>query len=583
MVTGLRTGLRRTSAARPSGRRQPTDDIRVSTGLRLAGRWLVIALTAAVIAIPLGFVLARALADNARGVREMVHHDTFWSVLRTTLELTAGSLLIAVPLGTALAWCVHFLPRQRRWLSVFPFAPLLVPPLALVTGWAFLVDPNIGFLNQLIRWLSPFGNPAEGPFDVYTMTWIVIITGLGLASFVFVFVRASLGQLQQEVIDAAAASGAGSIRTFLRVILPLIRPGIVYGALTVVLLSLGQFAVPLLLGRQHSINVLTTEIYYRSSTFPPDYALASALGLPVLVGGLVFLAVQRYVLRDQGRFVTAGGRSSQPLTTNGWKAQLFLVCYAVITVAGPLLALCLVALQPYWSKDVSLGALTLDNFRTVLFDRVDLSEAIRNSLLFAAGTALIVLPVGYVCARVIYLRSQSPLLAAAQDVIVSAPLGIPAVIFGQGFLLAYTQSPLRLYGEDLGLILVYVAIMVPFSVRLQLVAMVNLGLEPHAAAAAAGAGWFRRLVAIELPLLRPALASAAALVVVMTSYEFSASVLVRSQETQVMGTVLYDLWNFGSYPHAAVMALLMCLVTAIGVGLVGLWGGRGQLEGVYRG
>jgi iron(III) transport system permease protein len=108
--------------------------------------------------------------------------------------------------------------------------------------------------------------------------------------------------------------------------------------------------------------------------------------------------------------------------------------------------------------------------------------------------------------------------------------------------------------------------------------MLNLGHDLADAAATSGAGPLRRLLLIDLPLMKSSLGGAAALIVVLASHEFSASVLVRSVQTQVMGTVLYDLFAFGSYPQTAVMALLTCVVTGAGVLFALRLGGRGAFE-----
>jgi iron(III) transport system permease protein len=172
-------------------------------------------------------------------------------------------------------------------------------------------------------------------------------------------------------------------------------------------------------------------------------------------------------------------------------------------------------------------------------------------------------------------RSNSRIVSALQELVVSLPLGIPAVLFGIGFLFTFTQSFLHLYGKPWALILVYVTIVMPFAVRIQLAAMTNLGDDLDAAAAVSGAGLARRILVIDLPLLRASLAAGAALVVVLASHEFAASILVRTTNTQVMGTALYDLYAFGSYPQSAVMALVMCVVTGAGVGVALILGGRG--------
>jgi len=158
-----------------------------------------------------------------------------------------------------------------------------------------------------------------------------------------------------------------------------------------------------------------------------------------------------------------------------------------------------------------------------------------------------------------------PLIRAAVDFIVAMPLGIPAVVFGAGFLLTYSREPFMLYGTRLVIVLVYVTLMLPFTTRMQLSGMVALGDGYQEASRTSGAGPWRTTTEIMLPLLRPTIAGAGALMFVLLTHEFTASLLVRSPTTQVMGTVLFDYWGNGSYPLVAAIALIMTLVTATGV------------------
>jgi len=82
-----------------------------------------------------------------------------------------------------------------------------------------------------------------------------------------------------------------------------------------------------------------------------------------------------------------------------------------------------------------------------------------------------------------------------------------------------------------------------------------------------GSGTVETNVREILPLMRSTLGGAAALMFVLLTHEFAASLLVRAPTMQVMGTALFDYWTNGSYPLVAAIALVMTVVTAIGVTL----------------
>jgi iron(III) transport system permease protein len=120
--------------------------------------------------------------------------------------------------------------------------------------------------------------------------------------------------------------------------------------------------------------------------------------------------------------------------------------------------------------------------------------------------------------------------------------------------------------------------MLPFSTRMQLSGMIALGEGYLEAARVSGSGAIKANLKIILPLMRPALGGAGALMFVLLTHEFTASLLVRSSTLQTMGTSLFDAWSNGAYPVVAALALVMGLVTLIGVIVAILIGGSDALS-----
>ena len=92
-----------------------------------------------------------------------------------------------------------------------------------------------------------------------------------------------------------------------------------------------------------------------------------------------------------------------------------------------------------------------------------------------------------------------------------------------------------------------------------------LGDSYMEAARVSGAGVLRMHATILLPLLRPTIAGASALMFILLSHEFAASLLVRAPTVNVMGTILYDYYQNGGYPLVAAISLIMVGVTTVGV------------------
>ena len=223
------------------------------------------------------------------------------------------------------------------FFAPLPLAPLIIPPVAFVIGWTFLLSPRVGYVNQALRKLPWWS--SLGPLDPFTMPMIVVISGL-VTPFVYLFVFSALGNISGELEAAALVSGASERRAFFTVTLPLIRPALVYAGGVVLLLGLGQFSVPLLLGRRESINVLTTEMYLLREHYPIDYGLAAMLGIPLVIVGILVIAAQWRALGDTRRFVTVSGRGGNLTRSTGSRWTYVPVSlFGIFLILAPLLAL----------------------------------------------------------------------------------------------------------------------------------------------------------------------------------------------------------------------------------------------------
>ena len=543
---------------------------------RLASRLGILAFVLALAylsVLPLIRLQIKAFADNGQAYRDAWSRDGVGTTVRYTIELGLGSLIIALVVGTYLAWAASVLPPKLRFLKILPIFPIILPAVSAIVGWVFLLSPVPGYLNAALRHLPWWSDRLDGPFDIYTLPFIMIITGLSLASFVYLFVSSGFENINGELIEAAQVAGSSRAGVFFKVVLPLLRPSLVYGGGVALLLGLGQFTAPLLLGRNQGVSVLTTDMYFATTNTPPDYAQSAAIGSPLLIFGIAVLWANRVLLGDSSRFVTHGGKGGFRQGTPGSKlAVVSILIFTLLSSILPFLALVAVSLTRFWTGTIDPSTWTLDAYRQLL-DEPAITSAIWNSVSLSLAAVAIALPAGYITASLLRRGRQHRITSPILDFIVAMPLSIPAVIFGVGFLLVYTNEPLVLYGTKWVLVLVYVTLMIPFSTRMQLAGMAALGDAYNEASRVCGAGLIRTQLSIMAPLMRGTFGGAAALMFVLLTHEFAASLLVRGSQTQVMGTILYDYYENGTYPLVACISIVMVLVTAAGVAVAVMLGG----------
>ncbi|MFF1919777.1 ABC transporter permease [Streptomyces sp. NPDC058221] len=555
---------------------------RASRAARPHWPWaLLTVVTLALVLVPLIPLMWQAWRDDADGMTRLAGMSDLKDIAVNTLSLGIGALVVGMVIGTVLALASYSMrPALRKKIEFLPVLPMVVPSVAHVVGFVFLFSPENGYANTLLR-ATPFFGGDSGPINVYTFEWIIVYTGTHLAAFVYLFVYTGLRNLGSDYALAARVNGAGPVRSLFTVTLPLLRPTLVYSSVVVFLLSLGQFTGPLLLGRREGLDVVTTKMYTLSAEYPVDYQLASALGVPLLLLAVFLVIFQTRSLGNQNRFVGQGASSvdNRQLTRAGSAVSACVVlAYTTIAAFLPLLAIAFVALSPYWSGTLSLGDMTTQHVSTVLNDP-QILQAVTTTLTVSLTGVAIVIPLGMLISLAIYNRDRMwrP-VPAVLDLVANLPLTVPAALLGFGFLFAFSHPSIRLYGSQTSLIIAYVTIMLPYSVRYQLATIMSLGRPMLEASQVSGAHPLRTFFRVLLPMSRAGIASSAAIIFVLLTHEFGVSLLLRGPTTRVLSVVLFDEYGGGTYAQVAVIALLMTTVTGVGVMLAMVFGGRRALE-----
>ena len=544
-----------------------------------SGIWLLgTAALALIVMIPIVLYFARVFESGTLDrVRDV---PGLGRTLGMTVFLAAGSTIIGAVLAVALAAAVSRIPgRLQSFAAIIPQLPLVVPPVAMVYGWIFVFSPGVGYGNTLLRMTPFFDHLKDGPVNVYSVPAIMLITSLDLAGFIYAFVLARIFEINGSVTASARVCGASALQTFRTVTFPLLRPSLVAGVVVAFLIGLGQFTAPLFLGTRANVSVIATEIFRMREQYPIDYAVTAALGLPLLAFGIVSIVVQRKVIGDQRRYITAASGRGISTQSGRWAFGVT-AAYGVITVLVPVVAIALVALSPYWNGDFSAIRFTTSHVRDAFGDPT-VWDAVFNTLRTSFFAAAIVLPIGFVSALALSGVLRAPrIVRAALDFIFITPLAVPRALLGMAVLFVFIRPPFSLYGSLLLFVIGYAFVILPFSLRSQYNSLIGVDSSLFEASRVCGANQFRMVLSIALPIARRGMAAALALAFILLSNDFAVSVMVRTPGNQVLGTLLYERSVQGLVPDVAVLALIMTTVTTVILFLTIRIGGKSSLKGL---
>lgn len=539
------------------------------------GIWAILFLLVLLLAYPLAIAileLVRSGAGAASDIRSAWADGSLAAIMLNTAGVVVAATLFALAVGLALAWVNERTDAGLPLLGeLLPLAPLLMPPIAGVMGWCVLLDPRVGYLNFLLRaGLKGVGvDLASGPLNIYSATGLVCVTGLYLVPYAYLIVSAGLRRLDPSLEEASRIAGAGLARTLFRITLPAIAPAITAAALLSVIGALGLFSVPVVIGTGARIDVLSVYIFRLIQNFPPQtgFALVLAAGMVAVVQAVLIL--QR-ILVPGGRHAALGGRGLRRslIALGRWRlpARIAACLYLLATAILPLIGLIVVSGQSFWTPRIDWHALSLEQYRFVLFENGPTSHALINSLgLAIAAATAVTLIASLVMIRTRFAAGPARYIA---NLVTTLPATIPHTVIGLAMLLAFSLPPFRLYGSTAILLLAYIVIALPYAGQTASTGANAIGRELGDASRVFGAGGARTFWRILFPLALPAAIAGWSIVFIHTAGELTASALLSGTGNPVVGRMLMDLWNYGSFPQVAALALVMTAINALFIGII---------------
>ena len=541
-------------------------------GPRINSQWAIISGAVTLVAwltlIPLGFLLWQSFMTPQTAqkpsrftlgnyIEAYTSPETF-DLFVTSVEYAAGAAVLALLLGTFLAWMNE--RTNTPFKSLFyamSIIPLVVPGILFVVSWIMLASPKIGLINLVLRALID----TDYTFvDCYTLPGMIWVDGLHYAPIAFLLMTAAFRSMDPSLEESAMMSGASTWKIATRITLRLAWPAVAASFLILFVRSIESFEVPALLGLPVGIQVFTSSIYDAIHRYPSDIGLASAYALTLLVITSVGIWFQSKIANQGNKYSTVTGKGFRPrvIDLGRWRyvmAGCFLF-YTFIAIVMPFFILVWSSLQRYYSvpswaalKNVSLRA-----YSTII-GYPNVSGAIWNSFLLSIGTATFVMLLSAVICWIV-LRTKIP-GRWVLDNMASLPMVMPGLVLGLSIMICYLTVGGGIYGTIWIMFIAYITRFLPYGMRYNTTSMIQVHRELEESAAMSGASWAQAFWRIVLPLLKPGLMAGWIYIVVVSVRELSSSILLYSPGSEVVSVIIWELWQNGQYVELSAFGVML--------------------------
>ncbi|MDQ3527372.1 MAG: sugar ABC transporter permease [Actinomycetota bacterium] len=233
-------------------------------------------------------------ADN---YRQLMASDDFWSSLWRTIVYAGASVAAQLVIGIAIALLLNTKFPGNSFLRGAAIVPYIVPVVVATIAWEWILDPSTGILNRL---LEAVGIDAVNFLSSsWAMFTVVMLSTWAWTPFVVIVFLSGLQTVPPELYESAKVDGAGQLRQFWSVTLPMLRDIII----TIIVLRgiwmFNKFDMVYLLtaggplDRTRTLPVLIYDEAFRRFNVGYGTAVAVVSLLVMLAGLLIFLWASR--------------------------------------------------------------------------------------------------------------------------------------------------------------------------------------------------------------------------------------------------------------------------------------------------
>lgn len=511
--------------------------------------------------------------------------NLFWRPTIDTMIIGLSVGIGCVLLGGLLAWLVVMTDIPGRpaiaFLATLPF---MIPSFATALAWGSVFrNGRVGGGGGLVEGLGL----SVPDWLSWGMAPTIIVLIAHYYALAFTVIAAALSTVNGDLVEAAQMTGASRKRILFGIVLPIVTPAIIAGGSLAFAGAVSNFAAPALLGLPVRMQTLSTRLFGMIEIGQTERGYVLAI---LLIGiSAILLGIGNRLLSGRRSFATISGKGARPRRFALGRSRLPMAVIAwticIMTTVLPILLLAAASLAPsslslfsdwtlhYWIGESSPA---FARGQPGIFQNPQLISALTTTLMLGASVALAANIIGILIA-VALTRQYTPVLSNLVSQLSFLPMLLPGIAFAAAYIALYGApiGPLpALYGTKLLLGLALTAAMLPFAVQTGRATVTQISGDIDEAARMTGAGFFRRLGAITIPLAARGLAAGLLISFVNVIGDLAITILLYTPTSPLLAVLSYSYASDGFHQFANAVTLLILIISMLATGAAALLRGR---------
>ena len=436
----------------------------------------------------------KRLFSSARAVRSL--KNSF--ILATTLLFTVNIIGIFLVLVVD-----YFDIKGAKILKLGYMTTLIYGGVVLASGYKFVYGAN-GIMTKIL--VSIFPNFNAGWFEGYGA--VAFVMTFAITSNHVIFLSNAIRKIDYSTIEAAKNMGASQFYILRKVVLPVLKPTIYAITVLLYITGLGATSAPLIVGGKKFQTIGPMILTFSQTVSSRD--LAAVLALILGIATLILLSFMIYFER-KGNFMSVSKTKSVIVKQkiNNPLINIIVYLFAYLLFFIYIIPVIFVIIFSFTnSRSISSGAITGFTFQNYIdvFSSFDVLKPFVTSVFYSAGASILVVILTLGVSRI--LHKYKNIWALILEYLMLIPWVLPSTLIAIGLITAFDKKNILAFNNILTgtiwlLLIAYVIVKIPFSLRMLKATFFSIDNELEEAATSLGASPFYTFRKVIFPIILP--------------------------------------------------------------------------------
>jgi len=476
----------------------------------------------------------------------------YLNTMINSFKVTIWVTILSVAIGTPLAYFMNLYRIQgRKFLQIMIILATMSAPFIGAYSWILLLGRS-GVITKFIE--STFNIRM---FNIYGFNGILLALTLKLFPLIFLYVQGALKNIDNSLMEASENMGCIGVKRFFKIVIPLIKPTLLAGALLVFMRAFADFGTPMLIGEGYRTfpRLIYTQFISEVGT---DTGFASAIAV-IAIGITTFVFLGQRFLSNLNPFSINAMHSIEVKKLKGfknWIVHSFIYTTVFVAILPQLYVF-------YTSFKNTSGLLFKPGYSLNSYHEAfrRMGNSIQNTFIIP-GSALIIIIILAIFIAYISVRRRNP-FTAFLDTVSMIPYIIPGSVLGIALVSAFNRPPLILTGGYVIMIVALVIRRLPYTIRSSAAILQKISINIEEASISLGASNLKTFFKITMPMMAAGIISGAILSWVTMISELATAIILYGTRTQTLTVAIYTQIIRGNYGIAAALSTILNVVTII--------------------